>query len=79
VNSSNKSLLVSDSEQKRSKLVALLLTKSGEESILMLPRYLADPVQGEPQLFSKLRRGMRSKLGQLERRLSFFHIGVIHL
>ena len=45
VNPSNQSLLVSDSEQKRGKLVALLLSKSGQESILMLPRYLADLVQ----------------------------------
>ena len=32
-----------------------------------------------PQSFSKLRRGMRSKLGKQERRLCFFHLVGIHL
>jgi len=32
-----------------------------------------------PQSFSKLRCGMRSKLGKQERRLSFFHLAASHL
>lgn len=45
VNPANKTLLVGNLEHQSGKRVALLLTESGEKSILMLPRHFADLFQ----------------------------------
>ena len=56
MDSSNQSLLIGNLQQQSRKLVALLPTESGEQSLLVLPCHLADFLQDFSAIFRQVER-----------------------
>jgi len=56
VHPSNKTLLIGNLEEQSCKRIALLLTESGEQGVLMFPRHLPDLLQDLIPIFGQLNR-----------------------